>query len=180
MLACHEEQDRVKSDTLYGPSSQIEIWEPKSRYRLPITLIDAHPTSMMAEAEALPRKKKICTGHRVSATRILGQTTTALAGTPLDADRLSILKLTLDEKLETLKGLDAEIIELEYKERMYDALTRIHRAVNSPPTPATAGAARTLTPTGAPHEQEAKFNFFFFFFFFFYENFLQLSKGKVQ
>ena len=65
---------------------------------------------------------------------------TAVAEMPLDLDRLSLLKLTLDEKLETLKSLDVEIIELtpeegleeeiqqsdEYKGKVYDALTRIH------------------------------------------------------
>lgn len=126
----------------------------------------------MTEAEALPRKRRIRAGHRASATRILGQAATALAETPLDPDRLSLLKLTLDEKLETLKSLDVEIIELtpeealeeeiqqsdEYKEKVYDALTKIYRAVNpgtTPPTPAIA-EARILTSTGAPHEPGAK------------------------
>ena len=101
-------------------------------WKLPcvITLIKAHPVKM---TEALPRKKRIRAGHHSSATRILGQITTALEGTPPDQDRLALLKLTLNAKLETLNRLDSEIIELtaeadlddeiqqsdDYKERIY-------------------------------------------------------------
>ena len=66
----------------------------------------------MAEAEALARRKRIRAGHKASATRILGQIASALAETSPNADRLSLLKLTLNEKLDTVKGLDAEIIEI--------------------------------------------------------------------
>ena len=104
----------------------------------------------------------------MSATRILGQITTALAGTP-DPDRLSLLKLTLNEKLETLRGLNAEIIELtpeeglegeiqqsdEYKENMYDALTRINRVVKGAVTPSTPATEEQDPDTswwhGAPY-----------------------------
>ena len=74
----------------------------------------------MAEPEALARRRRIRAGHKASATRILGQIVSALDGTTPDANRLSLLKLTLNEKLETLKGLDAEIIEITPE----DALTR--------------------------------------------------------
>ena len=66
----------------------------------------------MAEAEALAQRKRIHAGHKASATRILGQIASALAETPPNVDRLSLLKLTLNEKLDTVKGLDAEIIEI--------------------------------------------------------------------
>ena len=42
---------------------------------------------------------------------MLGQITTILEGTPV-LDRLALLKLTLNEKLDTLSRLDSEIIEL--------------------------------------------------------------------
>ena len=76
----------------------------------------------MTEAEALPRKRRIRTGHRASATRILGQAATTLAEMPLDPDRLSLLRLTLDEKLETLKSLDVEIIELIPEEALEEEI----------------------------------------------------------
>ena len=45
-----------------------------------------HPST--SSGIRVPRKKTIHAGHRASATRILGQTMTALAGTSLDQDRL--------------------------------------------------------------------------------------------
>ena len=132
---------------------------------------------MTEEAEALARRKKIRAGHKASTTRILGQVTSALDDTPPNAHRLSLLKLTLTEKLETIKGLDAEIVEItpeegleeeirqsdEYKERIYDALTRIdgltHVSVaastgSSPPPPTFAldhGAKVKLPKLSLPH-----------------------------
>ena len=110
----------------------------------------------MAEAEALARRKKIRAGHKASATRILGQIASVLAETHPDADRLSS---TQADSQDTLKGLEAEIIEItpedgledeiqqsdEYKERIYDALTRIDRAINPVVTP-----SHTVSEAGAP------------------------------
>ena len=124
---------------------------------------------MTTEAEALRRKKSIRAGHRASATRILGHITTALADTP-DPDRLALLKLTLNEKLDTLRKFDSEIIELtpedglegeiqqsdEYKERMYDAVTKIDRVVGTLRTPPATAVARTSSPAATTHERRAK------------------------
>lgn len=130
----------------------------------------------MTDSEALTRKKRIRSGHRASATRILGQITTSLAGTPPDIDRLSMLKLTLEEKLDVLKGFDAEITELtpedslddeiqqsdEYKERIYEALSRINRAMKTTtapsmvPTIPTTAEVRTPPPTSESHERGTK------------------------
>ena len=67
--------------------------------------------------EALPRKKKIRAGHRASATRLLNQVDDgALAATPTDNDKLAQLKLSLHEKLETLKQLDSEVVDLTPEE----------------------------------------------------------------
>lgn len=118
---------------------------------------------MTTEAEGLARKKRVRAGHKASATRILGQISSALEKTPPDADRLSLLKLTLTEKLDVLKALDAEIIEItpeegleeeigqsdEYKEK-YEALTLINKALGSTPTTAamSSAEAQTSEPTG--------------------------------
>ena len=61
-------------------------------------------------AEQLQMKKKIRAGHRGSVTRTLRQVEEAKTGP--DLPRLSLLKMTLTEKLETLKTSDNEIVDL--------------------------------------------------------------------
>jgi hypothetical protein len=107
---------------------------------------------MTSTSEALPRKKKIHAGHRASETRLLNQIDAILGDTHPDSDRLALLKLSLKEKLETLKLLVSEIVELtpeeglvkeieqadEYKENVYRALTGIdkfHAATSAPASP---------------------------------------------
>ena len=69
-------------------------------------------------AEALAKKRKIRGGHRASATRMVnavGEMITAFEATPtseLDVKRLLQLKLSLEEKLSTIKQLDGEILDL--------------------------------------------------------------------
>ena len=63
-------------------------------------------------AEGLARKKRIRAGHKASATRMLNQIDGLLAEEAPDVSKLSQLKLSLQEKLETLKLLDGEILEL--------------------------------------------------------------------
>ena len=63
--------------------------------------------------EGLARKKRIRAGHRGSATRMLNLTDDLmLSADTIDVARLAQLKLSLGEKLETLKHLDGEILEL--------------------------------------------------------------------
>lgn len=115
----------------------------------------------MEPAETLSRKKKIRAGHRATVTRTLGDINTTLAsGTP-DQDRLTQLKLTLNEKLETLNRLDSEILDLiaeddleneiqqsdEYKERIYEALTRVNKVIDTAAT-VSRPAATTTAATG--------------------------------
>lgn len=89
-------------------------------------------------AEVFAKKKRICGGHRASATRMLQQVSEMVAASEadpaaLDIKRLLQLKLSLEEKLSTLKQLDGEILDLidnedgvtdeieqadEFKERM--------------------------------------------------------------
>ena len=62
----------------------------------------------MNSAEALGRKKKICSGHRLSATRLLNQAEAGLAAIPPDGDEHSLLRASLREKLETLAAAAEE------------------------------------------------------------------------
>ena len=122
---------------------------------------------MTEPAEALSKKKRIRAGHRASATRILNRIEAVLADPPADLDNLAQLKLSLQEKLETLKLLDSEIVEVtheddleyeieradSYKEGVYraliniDKLMKISSTVPAGPTRTLAGPALTLTPT---------------------------------
>lgn len=85
--------------------------------------------------------------------RTQGQVPTALGSSLPDLDKLSMLKLTLEEKLKTLTELDADIVKLvsedeleaeiqqadECQEKIFEALVQINRAL----TPTTAHAVST-------------------------------------
>ena len=102
--------------------------------------------------EELPRKKKIRAGHRSSATRTLDQIKDAVKAIPLDIDGLLQMKLSLQEKLDTLKVLDGEILDLtpeakvdqeieqsdRYKEEIFRAMISIDKVLNDPPATVTA------------------------------------------
>ena len=119
-------------------------------------------------AEALAKKRRIRAGHKASATKSIRHIEEVLARDTPDKERLSLLRLTLSEKLEVVKALDSEVIELideedalateieqadGYKETIYSALIKIDRATKSrspvsTPPPATpvdkpADAGRT-------------------------------------
>ena len=122
-------------------------------------------------AEALARKKRIRAGHKASTTKTIRQIDDTLASEePPDRERLSLLRLTLSEKLETIKALDSEVIELieeeealvnemeqadDYKEGVFQALIRIDRTTKAPPTSLSRttmsdpieGAAGTALPS---------------------------------
>ena len=106
---------------------------------MPPTTDHVHTRTM---AEGLVRKKRLRAGHRGSTTRILNKVDSLLtgeAGSALDLAKLAQLKLTLTEKLETLRRLDQEILDLtkedgledeieqadSYKEGVYAALVKI-------------------------------------------------------
>lgn len=121
----------------------------------------------MEAAAALSRKKKIRAGHRATVTRTLGDVATALDSETPDRDKIARLKLTLNEKLETLNKLDSEIIELtadeglegeiqqsdENKEKIYEALTRINKVLDAP---TASMPAATAAPAIAPGDHGAK------------------------
>ena len=117
-------------------------------------------------AEALAKKKKTRAGHKASATKMIRHVEEVLATEAPDRERLSLLRLTLNEKLEIIKALDTEVIDLiddeealaneieqadGYKEGVFQALIRIDRVTKAPPTsisPTTPaeGEDRTLPP----------------------------------
>ena len=72
--------------------------------------------------EDLARKKKIRAGHRASATRLLNQIDGVLAASPPDGDKLAPFRLSLREKLETLKQLDSEIVDLTPEEGLVEEI----------------------------------------------------------
>lgn len=104
-------------------------------------------------AEDLAKKKQIRTGHRASTAWTLTKVDDALAAETADKAKLSQLKLTLEEKLGTLKLLDSKIVELteedvlaaeieqadDYKSGIYAELVRINKTLKltTPPVPPT-------------------------------------------
>jgi hypothetical protein len=120
-------------------------------------------------AEGLSRKKRIRAGHKASATRILSQLDDVLGAvdpaSAVDTAKLTQLKLSLQEKLDTLKRLDEEILELteedkfedeikqadSYKEGIYSAMAKIDKlcattppsAISTPPPSDVARPAET-------------------------------------
>ena len=102
------------------------------------------------------QKKRDCAGNRASATKAIGRAEELLAPEKLDLDKLSQLKLTLSEKLETLKTFNVEILDIVkeddladeieqadgFKEGVYAILVRIERVLRSMPV--------MLSPTPVP------------------------------
>ena len=105
--------------------------------------------------EGVTRKRRIRAGHKVSMTRMLTQINVLLADESPD---LSKLKLSLQEKLETLKLLDGEILGLvdkgdliseieqadNFKEGIYTAVIKIGKIVNRASLPTPDCPAETL------------------------------------
>ena len=60
----------------------------------------------------LAKKKQLRAGHRGSTTRMLTQVNKLLKEDKVDLAKLAQLKLSLQEKLETLKQFDSEVLEL--------------------------------------------------------------------
>jgi len=119
-------------------------------------------------AEALT-KKKTRAGHKASGTRTVRHIDEIVAAEEPDKARLALLQLALKEKLETIKKLDAEIVDLideavlteeieqadGYKETLFSALLKADKILKDPPaTPPTSVAATppaaTATPSAKP------------------------------
>ena len=115
-------------------------------------------------SENLAKKKRIRAGHRASATRMLRQSDELLAVAPPDTVKLSQLKLSLEEKLGTLKQLDGEIVELTdeehlieeieqadgFKEGIFAAMVRIEKQCAAPPTAPETPVTEPETARTAP------------------------------
>ena len=104
----------------------------------------------MSTAEGLARKKGIRAGHKASASRMIRQVEEALGKETIDTSKQSLLKCSLQEKLET-RALDREIVDLiednklkeeieqadSYKETIYSTLLKIEKSMSkaTPPSP---------------------------------------------
>ena len=67
----------------------------------------------MSTAKGLARKKRKRAGHKASASRMIRQVEEALGKETTDTSKLSLLKCSLQEKLETIyRALDGEIVDL--------------------------------------------------------------------
>ena len=62
--------------------------------------------------ERLVKQKRIRAGHKASTTKMLSEVDVLLAVRTPEPTKLSGLKLRLEEKLETLKRLDTELLDL--------------------------------------------------------------------
>ena len=132
-------------------------------------------------AEALAKKKRIRGGHRASATRMVQLVSEMIAAfvhdptSELNTRRLLQLKMSLGEKLGTLKRLDEEILDLveeddvadeieqadAFKEKIYAATVDIDRycvpsSKGSPPPVDDGGASGSGRTRGAPHGARVK------------------------
>ena len=115
-------------------------------------------------AEALVKTKRIRAGHRASATRIISEVEKTPSAEVPDNVKLALLKLTLNEKLETLRKLDDDIVDLtedetaleeeicladSFKECIYATEINIDRVTIAPPIVA---APRELEHSFSRHE----------------------------
>ena len=112
--------------------------------------------------EALTRKKRVRAGNRGSAFHMIAKADELLAEESPNASRLSHLKMSLQEKLDVLKQLDGEMLELvdeeglaedieqsdEFKERIYAAVIRIEECHPWALGPPSAGTPRPKDPAG--------------------------------
>ena len=124
--------------------------------------------------EKLTRKKRVRGGHKASATRLLTKAVEEMVASerPVDPFKLNQLGMSIKEKLEDIKVLEAEILtlvgeeELEgeiaqadlFKERIYSTLILIERAsgrasqsntVTSAAPPTTAGIIASTHARGS-------------------------------
>ena len=119
-------------------------------------------------AEALARKKRIRAGHKAAVAKSIRNVDEVLASEVPSQEKMSMLDMTLKEKLGTVKALNAEVIDLiedeealadeieradNFNEGIFDALIKIDRFtktfLGAPATP-TSSAETPVQPSG-PH-----------------------------
>ena len=79
---------------------------------------------MSTTAEGIERKKRIRAGHRAATTTMLNQIDPSLAAENKDLPKLAQLKMILEEKIETLKLLDSEILNLTEESEIEEEIVR--------------------------------------------------------
>ena len=119
----------------------------------------------------LARKKRVRGGHKASVTKILRKAEDIMAADPPDVEGLAQIKMSLQEKLTVLKGLDAEILELVesedavteeieqadvFKQDMYAVLVKIERLSSKGPTPTPPEPSRSAPRTDPPSSAASK------------------------
>ena len=109
----------------------------------------------------LVKKRQQRAGHKGAATKTLRKIEEAFKKDPIEKEALSVLKITLSEKLDTIKALDTEILDLldkddeiateieksdDYKEEIYMVIGRISTAIRDPPPRVLTTGAATSAP----------------------------------
>ena len=107
-------------------------------------------------SEELAKKKRVRGAHKASATKIMQQIAEIVRSERPVQTKLSCLRLALNEKFETIKALDVEVIDLidddgvvddieradEFKETIFSSLLSIDRLIEKlKPPPATKDSA---------------------------------------
>ena len=115
-------------------------------------------------ADELRRKKRVRVGHKSSATKMITKAEELLAASGLlDLNKLDQIGMSLKEKLEEIKVLDSEVLELvenaeleeeisqadRYKEQIFSTLSSIEKAVRPAPLPPATTAASPSHAIGA-------------------------------
>ena len=142
----YTETESVKKNIIYMVIRTGLSHGERIRRYLETVLIDTQQWNLNeAEQRLLSRKKRLRTGHRATATHLITQATTALAAEEVDSDQLCLTKQLLLEKLQTLKAIDAEIMDLvpeedlegeivqadEQVERVYAILAKIEKKLGA-------------------------------------------------
>ena len=119
---------------------------------------------MIMSAEGVTRKKRIRTSHKALTTKMLTWINALLIEDPPDISKLLQLKLSIQEKLETIKLLDGEMLDLvdeltseikqadAFKEGVYAAIIKIDKCTAASRTP----ISMDLPPEARPHASHDK------------------------
>ena len=75
----------------------------------------------------LARQKRVRAGHRSSSTKIMGQVEPCLSESPPDASKLTQLKWSLEDKLQSLSTLDDEILGLTPEDSIEAVIVHVDR-----------------------------------------------------
>lgn len=129
---------------------------------------------LLTRAATMPvdhsKKVRIRAGHRGVATKLLRDVEAVLGASTVDVDKLSELKMSLNEKLQTLKLLDAEIVEMvpeeeldkeiekadTYKQSIFRTVTQIEKALHSAPRALRSRSSSTDTTPVSASSQKVK------------------------